>query len=70
MNNGVCGRCSVSQIIYSTIDDVYFKKGNVFHHLKLEIVLPIIASYERKMNKQFSSINLMLPDLDYFFKAT
>ena len=51
MDNIVCGRCSVGQII--KFKDVYFQKNrHVFRHLKLDIALAIPASNDEKQKQK------------------
>ena len=49
MDNIVCGRCSVSQIIQFR-RCIFSKNIYIFRHLKLEIALAIPASNDEKYN--------------------
>ena len=49
MNNTVCGRCSISQIIPFNIC-LFSKNINICRHLKLEIALAIPALNDEKYN--------------------
>ena len=64
MDNMVCGRCPISQIIQFK-RCLFSKNINIFHHLKLEIALAIPASNDDKYNttntiqcNQFSRTNV------------
>ena len=60
MNNIVCGRCPVSQIIIFR-RCIFIKKMFFFCHLKLEIASAIPASNDEKYNKNNSAVLIESP---------